>query len=286
MKSNYLIAICCVSLTILAIVSAPPSSRAKDEKLKPQELIAKHLDSIGPAEKRKAIMNRATSGTTTVAFRVGGTGTMTGKGNILSQGNLIRLGFNFPSRDYPGEQIAFDGNKVTAGQMSPGNYPPFSGFFYEHGALIKEGLLFGTLSTGWALYDVQAKQGRLDLNGLKKIDGRQLYELKYMMRGDNGNIQSFLYFDPDTFHHVRSQFKLELPTSQVSRISDTAEVVRYTILEQFDQFKEVDGLTLPHSYKLDYTVDAPRGSLLTGWTYSIESIDHNKGMEKSLFSLQ
>src|SRR5690349_2815605 len=106
------------------VTAIAPVFRAKDEKIKPEELVAKHLASIGPAEKLKAIKSRTTQGTVQVVFRVGGSGTLNGKASILSQGNMIRSGFIFPALDYPGEQLAFDGNKVTAMQMSPGNYPP------------------------------------------------------------------------------------------------------------------------------------------------------------------
>jgi hypothetical protein len=280
------VAISSLLLLLLALGSGPTASGAKDEKLKPEDLIARHLESIGPAEKRAAIKTRATAGTAQVVFRVGGSGNLNGKGNILSDGASVRMGFNFPALDYPGEQLAFDGNKVTAGQMSPGNYPPFSNFIRENDFLLKEGLLFGALSTGWALQNVSSKQPKLESTGLKKIEGHELYELKYLSRGTKVNMQAWLYFEPETFRHVRSQYKLELAATQMTRITDSAEVVRYQILEQFDQFKEVDGLTLPHSYKLDFTIDAPRGGLLTSWTHVIDRIIHNQSLERQLFSLQ
>jgi hypothetical protein len=283
-KQKTVISVLLLGLLAISVTSAPIA--AKDDKLKPEELVAQHLASIGPAEKRKAIISRVTTGPAQVTFRVGGNGSLNGKGNILSEGNAVRVGFNFGALDYPGEQIAFDGNKVTAGQISPGNYPPFSGFVYENDVLLKEGLLFGTLSTNWALLDLQARRPKLDVTGLKKIEGRQLYELKYSGRNSKANMQAWLYFDPETFRHVRSQFKLEVPTSRLTRITDSAELVRYQILEQFDQFKEVDGLVLPHSYKLDFTVDAPRGGLLTSWTHLIERITHNEPVERQLFLLQ
>jgi hypothetical protein len=257
----------------------------KDEKLKPEEVIAKHLESIGPAAKRKTVQSRSTVGTAQVTFRVGGSGTLNGKGRILSQANSIRTEFSFPAIDYSGELIAFDGMKVTAGQISPGNYPPFSRFLYENNLLVKEGMLFGSLSTAWVLLDFPERKPKLDLNGPKKIDGRQLYELKYT-KNNQGNLFAWFYFDAETFRHVRSQFKLETPTTQLTRISDSAELVRYQILEQFDDFKVVDGLTLPHSYKVDFTIDAPRGGMLASWTHNIESITHNENIDRRLFSVQ
>jgi len=275
-----------LTITIASLLVVLPSVAAKDEKLTPEQVVAKHLDSIGSAEKRMAVKSRSTAGTVQVAFRVGGSGTMNGKGNIMSQGNAVRLGFGFGALDYSGEQIAFDGNKISVGQISPGNYPPLSRFVYENDLPLKEGLLMGTLSTNWALLDFSNKKPKLDLSGPKKVDGGQVYEMKYQSRTIKGSLLVSLYFDAETFRHVRTQFRLEAPLTTISRISDSAEMVRYTILEQFDQFKEVDGLTLPHSYKIDYTIDSPRGGSLTSWAYSVDRVSHNEKLESQVFSLQ
>jgi hypothetical protein len=285
MRINRLVAISAV-IGMLAFALACPVTNAKDEKLKPEELVAKHLDSIGSAAKRNAVKSRVSAGSAEVVFRVGGTGNMKGAASIVSQGNQIRASFSFPSNGYPGEQIAFDGTKVTAGEMSPGNYPPFSGFLYETPGMVKEGLLFGALSTNWALLDLPARQTKLELTGLKKIDGRQLYELKYSGRNNRNDMQAWLYFDPETFHHVRSEFKLERASQAGTAITDSANPVRFHIAEEFNQFKEEDGLTLPRSYKLDFSIEAPRGSMLTSWTYTIDRIVHDQALDSQLFKLR
>src|SRR5262245_27221987 len=136
-----------MTVAITCLVFLLPAATAKDEKLKPEDLIAKHLDSIGSADKRNSAKSRTTTGAVRIEFRVGGSGAMNGKGTIVSQANASRASFNFNALDYSGDQIAFDGNKVSAGQISPGNYPPFVRFVYENDLPIREGLLFGTLST-------------------------------------------------------------------------------------------------------------------------------------------
>ena len=278
-----------IASMLLAFIAAawlPLASRAKDEKLKPEELIAKHLESIGSADKRSAVKSRTTAGNTQVVFRVGGSGILNGKGNLLSEPNSVRLGLAYNAVEYPGEQIAFDGNKVSVGQVSPGVRSPLSNFLLENDVLLREGLLFGSLSSSWTLLDVAGKQPKLTSNGIKKIDGRQLYELKYEPRR-RGNIQQlWLYFDPETFRHVRSEYKMERSTTRVNRITDSAELARYTIVEQFEDFKQVDGLTLPYSYKLDFSIDAPDGGILTGWSYLVEKISHNDPLDRRLFAVQ
>jgi hypothetical protein len=270
----------------LMVTTIAPVSRAKDEKIKPEELVSKHLASIGPAEKLKAIKSRTTQGTVQVVFRVGGSGTLNGKANILSQGNLIRSGFIFPAIEYPGEQLAFDGNKVTAMQTSPGNYPPMSSFLYENDSLMKEGLLFGSLTTAWALLDTGTRKPRLDVTGVKKIDGKQLIEMKYNGKSWKNGMTAFLYFDPETYRHVRSQFKIEVPTSKVTTITDSAELVRYQIVERFDQFGEFDGITLPKSHQIEFTVDSPRGGIVTTFAHVVDRVVHDEALEAPLFSVK
>src|SRR4029453_6496163 len=97
MQSKQSITASAALFVLVAVAYAVLPARAKDEKLKPEELITKNLQSIGAADKLKAIKSRTTSGAAQVTFRVGGAGMMSGKGNILSSGNAARLGFLFSS---------------------------------------------------------------------------------------------------------------------------------------------------------------------------------------------
>jgi hypothetical protein len=258
---------------------------AQEKKLKPEQVVSKHLESIGKPEAHKAVTSRMTSGESQVIFRLGGQGTLTGQGNILSEGQSVRMGMRFSALEYPGEQIAYDGKDVGVAQISPGTYSPLASFIRENDLLVKEGLLFGALSTSWALLDVAGRRPRLNDAELKKVDGRLLYEMKYQPRRGT-QIQAWFFFEPETFRHVRSLFRLTAASSRIVNITDSAEQVRYQITEEFDEFKEVDGLTLPHSYKLDYSIDSPRGASLTSWMYLVREVVHNSRLERQLFSVQ
>lgn len=258
--------------------------RAKDEKLKPEALLAKHLDSIGSAEARSAVKTRLISGSAEVVFRLGGQGQMVGTGNILSSGPMVRFGVTFPALAYPGEQLAFDGTKVTVGQVSPGRRSALSDFLYHHDNILKEGLMFGALGTNWTML----REPRLDYSGLKKIDGKQLHEVKYRARKGMGNIQASLYFEPETFRHVQSQYRVAIPSTMGSSPIESASQrdTIHVLIEQFGDFKPVDGLTLPHSYKFNFTIEAQNGTLLTSWTFSTSQIAHNQEIDSKLFVVQ
>lgn len=271
------------SLVLVCFLAALQLS-AKDEKLKPEALLAKHVDSIGSPEARAAVKSRVLAGSAEVVFRLGGQGQMVGSGNLLSSGPMARFGITFPALAYPGEQLAFDGNKVTVGQVSPGRRSALSDFIYHHDIILKEGLMFGALGTNWTML----RQPRLDYSGLKKIDGKQLHEVKYRARKGMGNVQASLYFEPETFRHVQSQFRVAVPSTMGSSPIESASQrdTLHLLIEQFGDFKSVDGLTLPHSYKLNYTIEGQSGTLLTAWSLSASQIAHNQEIESKLFVVQ
>src|SRR5215471_1474921 len=129
MQASRLKVISC-ALLLASIVLLAQVMRAKDEKLKPEQVIAKHLESIGPAEKLKAIKNRATNGSAHVDFRVGGQANLPAEANLVSEGSSIRFSMRTPALEYPGEQFGFDGNKVVIGQLSPGRRSNLGDFIF------------------------------------------------------------------------------------------------------------------------------------------------------------
>ena len=275
-----------VSLWSIVFVCFLPSLQlsGKDEKLKPEALLAKHVESIGSPEARAAVKSRVMAGSAEVIFRLGGQGQMVGSGNLVSSGPMVRFGVVFPSLGYPGEQLAYDGNKVTVGQVSPGRRSALSDFLYHHDIIIKEGLMFGALGTNWSML----REPKLDYSGLKKIEGKQLHEVKYRARKGMGNVQASLYFEPETFRHVQSQFRVAIPSTMGSSPAESASQrdTIHLLIEQFGDFKTVDGLTLPHSYKLNFTVEGQTGTLLTSWSFSASQIAHNQEVDSKLFVVQ
>ena len=249
---------------------------AGGQKLKPAELVEKHLASIGSAEARAAARNRVAVGDADVVFRLGANGQLSGTGNFLSEGPMIRLGLIFNGVEYPGELFGFDGKKVTVAQMQPGVRSPFGEFVHTYDVLLREGLLGGTISTAWPLLDMAHRQPRLQYTGLKKTDGKQLHELKYEKKKGSTELQIALYFDPESFRHVRSQYRLSLPDAR----GGGQEVS--SLVETFDNFKEVDGLTLPYMYRVVFQ----QGQYLAEWNFVVTEVMHNQQIDPKLFVVQ
>jgi hypothetical protein len=261
---------------------------AAEQKLKPEEVVARHLGSIGAAEARASIRNRIVNGTTEVVLRLGGQGTLSGKGQIQSEGRKLRVAYAFASADYPGEQIVFNGEKVDAGQLRPGQRSPLSNFLYAYDVIAREGLLGGVLSTAWPLLDLDARQARVEYTGLKKIEGRSLHEMKYKARKNLADLTIALYFDPETFRHIRTQYRLVRPAGMASdpTLSSGQVDTIYTLSEIFDNFKEIDGVTLPLASRMELTIEAQNATVMTHWKFLVTGIDHNQGVDPKSFTIR
>jgi hypothetical protein len=184
--------------------------------------------------------------------------------------------------------LAYDGNRVTVGQVRPGQRSNLSGFVYQYDMLLKEGLLGGTTTTAWALLSTSERQPKLNYSGLKKYEGRQLHELKYRAKKGGSDLNVSLYFDPETFRHVNTQIRLIQPAIMASNPADSAgqRDTIYTIVEHFGDFKEVDSLNLPHAYKIVLTIEGQRQTILYEWNLTFDQAAHNQEFDPSLFTTQ
>jgi hypothetical protein len=275
-------------LLVFAVGCFAAASPAAAQKLKVEEIVARHLTSIGTVEARTSIKNRFVTGVGEVALRLGGQGTFACKGQLLSEGRKFRMVYSFPALDYPGEQVAFDGKKVDVGQVLPSQRSSLSYFLTICDVIVKEGLLGGVLSTGWPLLDYRGRQVNLEYSGLKKIEGKQLHQVKYAVKKGPADFQITLYFDPETFRHARTQYRLIWPAELGSdpMLSYTHYDVIYTLTESFDKFKEVDGLILPHLIEMDLTIERPDRPLITHWNLAVSTIAHNQQVDAKSFAIR
>src|SRR5437867_12728402 len=142
----------------LALLGLPRPLRSKDPKLKPEELVARHLQSLGSAEALAKVQSRALNATVVTTTQFGRAGALPGKASIFSKGPQTRVGIVIDAPDYPGEQFAFDGAKVTAASLLPGVRSPLGAFVYQNGVLMREGLIGGVLTTAWPLLNLETRR--------------------------------------------------------------------------------------------------------------------------------
>jgi len=284
----------CLSGFLLMAFLLP--SGAPEQKMKAEEVLTRHLISIGPPEARAAAKNRAASGTAQVTFHLPRTGQLPGRSEVISDGRMVRIAMMFATQEYQSEQFVFDGKNVDTGQVNVRLRSPMSAFVYDHHALLREGLLCGTMTTAWALLDVAGRQPKLVYTGLKKLEGKQLHELTYRPKKDAGDLQISLYFDLENFRHVYSQYRLVeragvgqygKPTQANPTGTSPGADTFYRIEEWFDDFRTVDSLSLPHAYKLRFTregSDPP--TYICEYGISLMQVLYNQALDPQAFVIQ
>jgi hypothetical protein len=193
----------------------------------------------------------------------------------------------FRSLEYPGEEMAFDGKHAATGFLPHGARSYLSSFLSMRDAPLKEGLIGGVLSTAWPLLRIEEQNPRLEYRGLKKIDGREMHVLSYRPRKGDHDLKISLYFDSATFRHMRTYYSWKVEARIGTRDSPNQNPEVYSSLtEDFDDFRAVDGLMLPHKYRLQVSIQDTNKSALYDYTLAVNSISHNETIDDRVFTLK
>ena len=260
-----------------------PTSSAID-KITVEDLLARHLRSIGPEESRAS--NRIIAGTAQVVFRTTPSGQAIGKAVLASDGLKTLIGMSFPSPIYPREQLGFDGSTFTAAFATPGNRSVLGNFLMTNEIIFKQGLMGGTLSSAWPLLDLSSRRAQLEDVGTKKIDGRVLHEIRYLPRNAT-DVKVTLYFNDQTFEHVRTEYDrvIPAPMGKVEYSNVQEREGRYKMIEEFSLFQPESGLNLPHIYTIKLSVDTVNGTFLADWTINLTNFEFNQKIDPAAFKI-
>jgi len=275
------------TLLFFAVISSSAFLRAAD--VKSEDVVARHLDSIGTAQARKDLKSRVVEGSCTYRVIVGGSGAVDGKFVLATAGRKANFLFKVNTNDFRGEQFISDGSKTSeAGTYNDKTRSEFGYFVYSQDAPLRENLLGGVWSAGWPLLDLDARKGKVHYEGSKKVDGKELIALRYEPKKST-DLDIVLYFDPQTYQHVMTIYKMERSNSLAG--GETAQAGkqprRYEIEERFSDFKTADGLTLPTHYDLRYTLETETGFKKTiEWEVKALGIHNNIGIDDHSFQVQ
>ncbi len=292
-------------VTFLLLTSVTPA-----KKLNKKELVALHLEAIGGNLARKS---RIAQGIGTMDIRVGGTGKLAGAAVFVAEGPMLRSSFRFGHVNYAEETAIRNGNKVEVRYIIPGQRSQLGDVLWNNfPRLMQEGLYGGVLGTEWALLDVKGRRSKLKYRGLKKFDDKEVHELQYRLR-KGVDYKISLYFEPESYRHVASSYRLVIPAGAGRRIvsaNDGPAVIpgqttpnytnpdregplgdpefrsRLSLEERFGDFKEVDGLTLPHTYRLSLNQSLPGSSFVGHWEMKFNSITHDRKIDPKVFRIK
>jgi outer membrane lipoprotein-sorting protein len=212
------------------------------------EIVAKHIEAIGGAEKWKALKSMQMNN----KFNVQGM-------DIESKTSIVAGKSLKTEVSVMGQEIitAVDGETgwmqrpaMMGGTGEPEDMP---------GAEIKEALKQTNL--GGALLNYKEKGSTLELVGKEKLDGADVYHLKLTEK--NGDVSN-LFLSASTYYTLKSAGKRRVQGQEID-----AEV-------NYSNFKQVEGLTFPHTME----TPSPMGGTMTIET---ESIKLNPTLDEAIF---
>jgi hypothetical protein len=244
---------------ILASISSLPLCAAD---LSAEDVVSKHLQSIGSPDAIKAAKSRVVEGSAVYKILIGGAGQIEGKAVFVSEEQKTHLLLKISNYQYLGERLVWNGEKTGIAAAYPDKrYSEFGDFLKGQDAPIREGLLGGVLTTAWPLLDLNSRKSKVSYEGLKKFEGKELCALRYKPK-KNTDLSILMYFDPANFHHVATVYTLSIePRISFSEVETArGQQTRYRIEERFADFKTIDGLSLPSHYELRFTAEVDQGS--------------------------
>jgi hypothetical protein len=206
-----------------------------------------------------------------------------GKMVFISESDKMYIGAKLDSRDYPLEEIVFDGKKLNVAYIQPGSRSVLGNFIYSNRYIVEEGLLGGNLSTAWSLLDWQSKKAKVRSDGKKKINGREAYVINYI--GQTNTLFSIkFYFDTETFQLLRTEHEYTYPRPLVRIASESVAQVTTThkLTEDFSKYKQVGGLMVPHSYQINFLINGSTTNEFE-WKFEFSEFLFNEKIDAATF---
>jgi len=254
------------------------------QKMKGEDVIAKHLESIGTTQARAAIKNQIAIGTVTVKFVSPQNSPLGGRVVLASTNEKSFLGMNLNSAEYPSEKFIYDGKKTNVGFIKSGSRSVLGNFVQTNKFVLVEGLLGGAISRSWSLLDYTNKKVRFSFGGTKKINGKDAFVVDYLSKGIN-DVNTTLYFDKETFRHIRTEYK-RVTSSRIGFTPDQSIKLNESqlkIVENFSDFRTENNLTLPHGYSLLYSVTGQTGTTEIEWAFDLNQFAFNQNLDAKTF---
>lgn len=298
----------------LIFLSSP--SLSSQEKVTHETLVAQHLKSLGSSEQMRHIKSRSAAGVVEFSVTTNMETHLKGQAWLFAEGPKLRVAFPFGHPDYLGEHAVFDGVHAVIQSQLGGQRSSLGQFLTMFDGVLREGLLAGTLSSSWPLLDMGVHQPKLSYEGLKTLEGVSCHILTYQPRKAIGTMRIQLAFDRETFRHLRTIYRVKLPTPLMAelpafaggiRIIQESQETQVTAEEIFDGFEIRDGIALPTRWTIrisqevvsagtGFTVSTSRQPVSSGfgpdrpvvleWRTTFAKVAHNETIPPQVFVLQ
>src|SRR5512142_3094971 len=128
-----------VIIAVLVVSFCCPVTHASDQpKLTAEELVARHLASIGDTAARNTAKSRGVAGPLVFHMSRSGAGSAEGKATFLSDGRKLRLVMTLNTSNYTGEDCISDGNKSDIASTVSGQRSRLGAFLWTRREIIRD----------------------------------------------------------------------------------------------------------------------------------------------------
>lgn len=273
-----------ITNALLCMILASPIL-AEDPKMTKEELVSRHIESIGSKEVLAGVRFRNAEGVCLGRGRIFAqageeSGSLAGEAEFVTGPDTTQFILLLESEHYPVEGFLFDGKDIRLATFKPPHYSGLSETEYSLGQFtnyvsrweefIKQGLFGGVLNALWPLLAQEKNSSKMKSLKRRKIDGREFLVLRYHVGGSQG---AELFFDPETFHHVATRFRWVAGPSRSGGLADSR--VWLTLREEFSNFSVFDGIELPTRWNI--TLELPRDT--SHWEITFDRVRHTEGPE-------
>ena len=257
------------------------SAHVFGQKLSAEEIIAKHLQALGqkePVAKMKLRLAIAAS-----KFYIPAAAKKTqGRAVFASNGDEMAFYSTFEMIDYPTERIGLFKQKVDIPFVQLGRRSPLGTFLTAYDKTLRSRIFGGVVFSTWRFGSSETQTNKIESDGKKKIGNREAWVIKFTPDGGLSADSSVkLYFDAQTFYHLRTVYRQketergfheirgrEAGTGQVPGAWEQDMAANAsTLTENFDDFRDESGVTLPHKYELLLSVDGVKGTSEFRWEF-------------------
>ena len=128
-------------------------------------------------------------------------------------------------------------------------------------------------------------QLKLHYAGAKKVAGKQLLMVDVQSASGGNDFSIRLYFDAENFRHVKTVYhrEVQIGTINVGRQNELANS-QLDLVEEFSDYKEVDGMTFPYSYMVTFTSNTGTQVLTSSWSIQVGAYNLNRNLASDFYT--
>lgn len=269
----------------LILLSALTTTAQDKSRLKAEEILARHVAAVGTPVAIAAAANRKIEGRATARNVRMPTTVVSGGAFIASTTDKHAFVMAFDAGNvsyYGGEQIIFDGKKLTIPFVSSAARSPVGTFIFDYPEIAKGFTFGGVLFASWALLDA-AKIGKFELQGKEKVDGIETYKMKFLPKGGT-SLTIRMFFDATDFRHIRTEYSKTETAGTVRVDEGRLNESRYKLIEDFSDFRTINNLMLPGTYKVTFRYETAQRSAEFEWLTKLARFAFDPKTEPEIFS--